>query len=96
MFTEVKLKAQSQIEVVEIERDESKETSGENKPINLGKEFKGSNLSEIYGYTPYNITCSLEDLLKDKEKKMIKKRVMMGKNIEVDAKFYEMNKKKNC
>jgi hypothetical protein len=58
--------------------------------------FNGSNLSEIYGYSPYNINCSIDALLIEKQKRANVKRSNTNKNLEIDADFYKMNKKKMC
>ena len=58
--------------------------------------FSGSNLSTVYGYTPYNISCSLEEIIIKKQKKSNAKRLGEAKNLNNDPKFYEMNKRKLC
>lgn len=55
--------------------------------------FPGSNLFQLYGYSPYNITCNLDAIIMDKSKKAAKKRQLAEKNLEKDPKFYEMLKK---
>lgn len=55
--------------------------------------FQGSNLFQIYGYSPYNINCNLDAILSDKSKRADKKRQLVDKNLEKDPKFYEMKKK---
>ena len=93
----MKLKINSQAEVSLVNVEEHLVTPKDIKKlvIDVNRTFKGSNLSEIYGYSPYNITCSLEAILTDKEKRVNKKRIIISKNLEVDAKFYKMSKKKN-
>ena len=90
-LTEVHISAKSQKTTTTEPADDI--TSGK---IDVDAAFNGSNLSKLYGYSPYNINCSLETLLNDKYKKANKKRVAVNKNLEIDAKFYENRKKKLC
>jgi hypothetical protein len=55
--------------------------------------FKGSNLFDIVGYTPYTVFESLDMLLEDKVRRALKKGKIMARNIKKDQNFY-LNLKK--
>jgi Pin2-interacting protein X1 len=58
--------------------------------------FKGSNLTNVLGYSSYVINASLEEQLREKARRASKKRIVVEKNLEIDANFYNMSKKKKC
>jgi hypothetical protein len=58
--------------------------------------FKGSNFFKLNGYSAYIINSELEKVMEEKIKKVGRKRFQMEKVLQVDSKFYEMNKKKAC
>lgn len=58
--------------------------------------FKGSNFFKLNGYSAYIINNELEKVMEEKIKKVGRKRFQMEKILQVDSKFYEMNKKKAC
>jgi len=60
------------------------------------KNFNGSSLFNIYGYSPYHINANFKEILNYKIKKSNKKREWTEKILKNDEKFYEMNKKKSC
>jgi Pin2-interacting protein X1 len=64
--------------------------------IKIKESFKGSNLTNILGYSSYVINSTLEEQLREKARKASKKRVIVEKNLEIDANFYNMSKKKKC
>jgi Pin2-interacting protein X1 len=55
--------------------------------------YEGSNVFEVKGYSAYNITSTLDEVLKDKKKKHDKKKITVLKNLEINPRFYEMKKK---
>jgi hypothetical protein len=60
------------------------------------KNFNGSSLFNIFGYSPYHINANFKEILNYKIKKSNKKREMTEKILTKNEKFYEMNKKKFC
>jgi Pin2-interacting protein X1 len=58
--------------------------------------FKGSNFFKLNGYSAYIINSELEKVMEEKIKRVGRKRFQMEKILQVDSKFYEMNKKKAC
>jgi hypothetical protein len=82
--------------VIEEEATKKKAKKGSSTKLDSGEVFQDSNLAHIYGYSPYNIPCSLDNLLDEKYRRANKKRVEMSKILELDATFYQMNKKKMC
>jgi hypothetical protein len=55
--------------------------------------FKGSNVFDIVGYTPYPVFESLDMILEDKERRALKKGKIMARNIKRDPNFYLNSKK---
>ena len=55
--------------------------------------FAGSNLFDLYGYSPYNINSSLKAMLIEKEKRTNRKRSFVKRNLLIDEDFYKNNKK---
>lgn len=74
------------------------ETTTDEKQIEKSnsKNFNGSSLFNIYGYSPYHINANFKEILNYKIKKSNKKREMTEKILTKNEKFYEMNKKKFC
>ena len=50
--------------------------------------FKGSNLFDVVGYTPYTVFQSLDSILEEKEKRASKKGKIMSRNLKSDPNFY--------
>ena len=83
-------------ELVEKDEEEGEEIKFETFKENLYKiqnPFKGSNLFDIVGYTPYTVFQSLDMLLEDKERRALKKGKIMARKIRSDPNYY-LNLKK--
>jgi len=95
--TEIKLKKKKsklqEAEEAELELEPvvKEDEKGINEKLELS--FKGSNVTQLYGYSPYNISCNLDTILSEKAKKADRKRILVEKNLEKNPKFYEMSKK---
>ncbi len=93
MVEEEQIKDEVKEEEIKIEKKIKKQKSKKN---NKDDSFKGSNLFQLYGYSPYNITCNLDDILNERNKKANRKRLLVEVNLQKDSKFYEMSKKPTC
>ncbi len=86
-------------EVVELDDNKVQINAIKNKKQlekNMLTAFKGSNVFNIHGYSSYIVNNSIEDALKEKAKKAHKKRIVLEKNLQIDANFYKNSKKKTC
>ena len=93
MVEDVQIIEEEKEEEIKIENKIKKKKS---KKDNKEDSFKGSNLHQLYGYSPYNITCNLDDILNERNKKANRKRLLVEGNLQKDSKFYEMSKKPAC
>jgi hypothetical protein len=85
---------------VDVKDEETRQQTGpldSTNSINLTHKlleaFKGSNLAQLYGYTPYNITTNLNTIMRVKCKKAARKRSLYEKKIANDADEYCKKKK---
>ena len=85
-----------EVQIIEEEKEEEIKIEKKIKKKNKEDSFKGSNLNQLYGYSPYNITCNLDDILNERNKKANRKRLLVEVNLQKDSKFYEMSKKPAC
>jgi hypothetical protein len=85
-----------EVQIIEEEKEEEIKIEKKIKKKNKEDAFKGSNLNQLYGYSPYNITCNLDDILNERNKKANRKRLLVEVNLQKDSKFYEMSKKPAC
>ena len=68
----------------------------ESVSVSSAKNFNGSSLFNIYGYSAYHINADFKEILNYKIKKCNKKKEWTDRILSSDPKYYEMNKKKSC